>query len=94
MRIALDPEAREFIARKGGAVTIKIRKLDACCGGGAMPVAAAGEPSSRDGYEEHHVDGIRVFLPAGLATGPDGVHIRLNTFLFLRDLTVDGVILS
>lgn len=92
MRITVDPEAKEFIARKGGAVTVRVRRLDPCCGGGALPVASAGAPASTDGYEEYLVDGIRVFLPAGATAGPEGVRIRLDTFLFLRDLAVDGLL--
>jgi len=89
--IRIEPEARAFIAGRGGAVTLRGSRRHGCCGGTAfVPVAEAGAPRDTEGYRAVEVDGITVFVEADVAAGPEPLVIGVDAMWRWQRLRVDG----
>ena len=88
--IRLDPAARDWLLAREGAVTLRRSVRHGCCGGSAaVPVAEPGVPASTQDYAAREVNGIKVFLAAGLQREGE-LHIRLEGFLGMKRLFVEG----
>lgn len=91
----ISDEARDFIRRKGGAITLKSPYLekDGCCKTTLVPATARlGQPPRSGGYQLAEQDGVTVYLPEELAAEAGGIGIGLRRRVFgLRELVVHGV---
>jgi hypothetical protein len=89
--IEIDPAAREYIAARGGAVTLRSSRRNGCCGGTAfVPVAEAESPRDPAAYRSVEVDGITVFIEANVTGGPEPLMIGLDTLWRWGRLSVEG----
>lgn len=92
--VVLTREARDWLARRGGAVTLRRSRRHGCCGGGAgVAVADAGVPTQPESHHRLEVDGVFVYLAPELFP-VDGCTVRLEKLLGVRRLFVDGVDLA
>ncbi len=92
--IRVSAEARAWLADRGGVVTLRLSPRHGCCGGAAgVPVAEPGPPSARGDFTRQDVDGLAVYLPVALQR-TDTLTIRLDGFLGMKRLFVDGAPLS
>jgi hypothetical protein len=91
MEIRIEPDAREFIAAQGGAVTLRGSRRHGCCGGTAfVPVAEPGPPDEPEHYRAHEVDGITVYLEPDVAAGPEPLVVGLDQLWRWQRLRVEG----
>jgi hypothetical protein len=89
--IEIDPAAREYIAARGGAVTLRGSRRHGCCGGTAfVPVADAESPPDPDAYRSVEIDGITVFIEDDVTTGTEPLVIGLDTLWRWGRLRVEG----
>ena len=88
--LRLDASAAEWLAQKGGSVTVRASPRHGCCGGTAyLPVAEVGMPSDPADWSVQACDGIAVYLDPALA-GPGGVlTVRAEGFGRWRRLFVE-----
>lgn len=93
MGIAISRRAREFIKRKGGAVTVRLSPRHGCCGGMAsLAVADAIAPDDPQAYRRVEQDGLILFIAPELAD--EGLIIDVEGWGLFRHLYVDGAPLS
>ncbi|MDR5891823.1 CC/Se motif family (seleno)protein [Halomonas mongoliensis] len=93
MGIAISRRAREFIQRKGGAVTVRLSPRHGCCGGMAsLAVADAVAPDDPSRYRRIEQDGLTLFIAPELAD--EGLIVDLEGWGIFRHLYVDGAPLS
>jgi hypothetical protein len=89
--IQIDPPAREYIAARGGSVTLRDSRRHGCCGGTAfVPTAQPGSPADPDRYRTVDVDGITVFVAHDVTGGPAPLVIGLDTLWRWERLRVEG----
>ena len=93
MTIVISRRAREFIQRKGGAVTVRLSPRHGCCGGMAsLAVADAVAPDDPQAYRRVGLDGLTLFIAPELAD--EGLQVGLEGWGIFRHLYVDGAPLS
>ena len=89
--IRIEPEAREHLAGKGGAVTLRGSRRHGCCGGTAfVPVAEPGPPAERERYRTVEVEGITVFLERNVETASEPLVIGIDELWGWKRLRVEG----
>lgn len=89
--IEVEPEAGEYLAARGGAVTLRGSRRLGCCGGTAfVPVAEPGPPREPDRYRPMEVGGITVFLREDVRTGGEPLVIALDRVWRWERLRVEG----
>jgi hypothetical protein len=89
--IRIDDEAREYIERHGGSVTLRGSRRHGCCGGTAfVPVAESGPPADMVGYRCMYVDGIELFLQEDVEVGSEPLLIGLDKLWRMERLRVEG----
>ena len=88
--VRLDAAAADWLAQKGGSVTVRASPRHGCCGGTAhLPVAEVGAPANPAGWSRREIDGIAVYVDPAL-TGMSGVlTIRLEGIARWRRLFVE-----
>ena len=88
--VRLHPEATQWVADRGGALTLRASPRHGCCGGTAsLPVAEPGRPDDPADWSMRTVDGVAVYLDRAL-TGQEGPFIvRAEGFLGWRRLFVE-----
>jgi len=88
--LRLDASAAEWLAQKGGSVTVRASPRHGCCGGTAhLPVAEVGAPADPVGWSVQECDGITVYVDPAL-TDPGAVLIvRVEGFSRWRRLFVE-----
>ncbi len=94
MRVRLSDQARDFIRRKGGTVTVEAPHLESegCCKTTLVPARArAGQPRRAAEYDQVRAEDVTVFWPRGLEAEADGVTIDVVRRLFGGELVVEGV---
>lgn len=88
--IRLDPAARDWLLARERVVTLRRSVRHGCCGGStAVPVAEPGAPAATRDYSVQEVDGITVYLAAGLQRESE-LYIRVEGFLGMKRLFVEG----
>jgi hypothetical protein len=89
--VRIEPAAREYIAARGGVVTLRESRRHGCCGGTAfVPVAALGRPEAPERFEAVPVDGVTVFVESGVTTGAEPLVVGIDGLWGWRRLRVDG----
>jgi hypothetical protein len=94
MQLRLSDQAREFIRRKGGTVTVEAPHLESegCCKTTLVPARARpGQPRRAAEYDQVRAEDVTVFWPRGLQAEADGVFIDVVRRLFGGELVVEGV---
>ena len=75
MRVSLDPDAAEYIRRKGGQLILFRAEVTGCCGIGsaAAPMLEIGPPRRPlENYRVGQIQGITVYVDRALdESGPD-----------------------
>ncbi len=94
MEIRVEPEAREYLARHGGAVTLRGSPRHGCCGGTAfVPVAHPGPPVGPSDHRSINSDGITVYLEPEMANGSEPLVIGVDGLWRWNRLRVDGTVI-
>jgi hypothetical protein len=89
--IRIEPAAREYLAARGAAVTLRGARRHGCCGGTAfVPVAEPGAPVDREHYRPVEVEGITVFLERDVETGSEPLVVDLDELWGWKRLSVAG----
>lgn len=75
MRVSLDPDAAEYIRRKGGHLILFRAQLTGCCGIGSAPAPMweIGPPRRPlENYRVEQIQGVTVYVDRALdESGPD-----------------------
>ncbi|MHB1504234.1 MAG: hypothetical protein ACYCTL_09260 [Acidimicrobiales bacterium] len=77
MQIVVTESAYSEITRTGGRLFITLR-TQKCCGGATSLVVSPACPSSPDGFDEHVVDGITVYVKLGQRQPPREILIDVQ----------------
>jgi hypothetical protein len=89
--IRIEPAARDYLAARGDALTLRGSRRHGCCGGTAfVPIAEAGAPSDPEGYRTFEMDGVTVFLEADITTGAEPMVVGLDALWRWQRLRVEG----
>ncbi|RCV87795.1 CC/Se motif family (seleno)protein [Billgrantia montanilacus] len=89
MAIAISDNARSWIERNGGVLTVRLSSRHGCCGGGVdIAVAEARTPSDLKHYRELDLDGLKLFIAPALID--QGLVVEVEGLLGLKHLFVDG----
>jgi hypothetical protein len=88
--IDISEDARRWLARRAGAMVIRVSPRHGCCGGLAgVPVAEPGMPTDPSGYRHERLGGIDVYIDLRLDTA-GALAIRLESLAGRGRLFVDG----
>jgi len=91
MEIRVEPEAREYLADHGDAVTLRGSRRHGCCGGTAfVPVAEPGTPDDPASYRSVDAEGVTVYLEPEMTGGEEPLVIGLDGLWGGKRLRVDG----
>jgi hypothetical protein len=91
IQVHIEPAAREHLAARGGAVTLRGSRRHGCCGGTAfVPVAEPGRPAEPKHFRAHEVDGITVYLERDMVAGPEPLVVGLDEVWRWQRLRVEG----
>ncbi|AMD01642.1 CC/Se motif family (seleno)protein [Halomonas chromatireducens] len=89
MAIEISDNARAWIERNGGVLSVRLSSRHGCCGGGAdIAVAEARTPSDLTHYRELDLDGLKLFIEPALID--QGLIVEVEGLLGLKHLFVDG----
>jgi hypothetical protein len=89
--LTVSPEAREYIRKGGGAVTIRMVKGNAGCCSMLSPVVEIRTPTDREQFMTIQSDEVTLYLHKDLEIMPGGVTIDLNKLLWVKKLDVRGL---
>lgn len=78
MRIVADREVRDFVAQRGGFVTVSTRSQLCCTGALTTLEAETAAPDDPSSYERFDDDGIVVFYHSGRRAHPDELVFKLK----------------
>jgi hypothetical protein len=82
-------EAVEYILAKGNYLHFEYLEISNCCiPFQSEPTIRFGRPHNPEKYKIETIDGINVYIPHALPDVP--LTIKLNTFMGLKRLVVDG----
>jgi len=99
--LRIEPEARDFILRRGGAVTVRRSRRHGCCGGTVFvptvearkpdlpPTEGAADPN-RLGYRSLELERVTVFLEDGFSPGSGPLVIGLEGVWGLQRLWLEA----
>lgn len=95
MEIRIDKDAAAYIVKKTDTKAVSLYL--ASSGGGwcavKTPTVQLGKPTRDEQYDMYLVDGIEVYLSKHVKVHPNGIHIFMRKFLWIKDLAVDGIML-
>jgi hypothetical protein len=89
--LTVSPEAKGYIQKNGGAVTIRMFKGNAGCCAMLSPVVEIRTPADKDQFRTIQSDGVTLYLHKDLEIMPGGVTIDLNKLLWVKKLDVRGL---
>ena len=89
--LTVSKEARDFILKNGGAITIRVVKGQAGCCSMLSPVVETRTPSDTEQFKVIQSGGITLYLQKDLEIMPGGVTISLNKLLWVQKLDVHGL---
>ena len=88
MIIEIDDVAKEWIASKGGQVTIKNLEVKACCAPGVQElIALPGKPKTLSGYHQVSSNQVMFYIQRNVPT-QGKISLTLSGFPFLKSLDV------
>lgn len=95
MNIHINKEAEDYIKEKSKSKTIEIgiRKVGSGWCISYEPFVKMGEPFEISSYNHYNVGDINVYIPEKIKARNDKISIGYSKFLWLKSLTVDGIIL-
>ncbi|MBS4023380.1 MAG: hypothetical protein KGZ79_13325 [Dethiobacter sp.] len=89
--LTVSPEARGYILKNGGEVTIRMFKGQAGCCSMLSPVVETRAPIDSEQFTAIQSDGITLYLQKDLEIMPGGVTIGLNRLLWVKKLDIHGL---
>lgn len=89
--LTASPEARAYILKHGGAVTIRLVKGQAGCCSMLSPVVETRTPTDTKQFKVIQKDQITLYLQDELEIMPGGVTIGLNKVLWIKKLYIQGL---
>lgn len=93
MRIIIDKDARDFIREKSSDNSITIVNVRGSCGWASfyIPSVLMGPPRDDKEYKVHEVGNIKVYIDADIRMKGDKFRIRLDKFLWLKQIKAEGI---
>lgn len=89
--VTVSPEAKDYILKNGGAVTIRLVKGQGGCCSMLSPVVETRKPTDISQFRQVDGDQISLYLQEGLEVLPGGVKIGLNKLLWIKRLDIHGL---
>jgi hypothetical protein len=89
--VNVSPEARDYILKNGGAVTVRMVKGQAGCCSMLSPVVETRAPSDTEQYMMLQSDNITLYIQKDLEIMQDGLTIGLNKLLWVKKLDIHGL---
>ena len=95
MNIKIDKEAEDYVKDKSRDKTIHIgiKKVGSCWCQSFEPFVKMGENFNRDSYMHYNLGEINVYIPENIKAINNKISIRHSKFLWINNLSVDGIIL-
>ncbi|RXI97793.1 Fe-S oxidoreductase [Anaerobacillus alkaliphilus] len=92
LTISINDEARSWIEKKGGFLTVKTLKAAGCCGGGPIELATDfGKPEDVNFFEEITLDNLTIFVQKGIPTKDNQLTLKLSGIGFFKHITALGI---
>lgn len=93
MNIIIDEKAKKYLdENKLNVITVEVRGCNSWGGTILKPLASVGKPYSTENYTLKNVDGIDVYVMNGMRAVNDTIEVSTVKFLFMENLTLNGVI--
>ncbi len=86
----ISSDARDYIIKNGGALTIRVVKGGGCCAT-LYPMTETVRPTVPEEYLLLQADGVDLYLQKGVNVRPGGINIVLNRLLIMKKLDVQGL---
>lgn len=93
MKLIVDEKAREYIKKKSHDRSIRVEGQVAGCGWATYyePSVKMGPPTDNRKFEVFESEDIKLYLAPGIIPKGDIIRVRLNRFLGIRRIVVEGI---
>lgn len=92
MKVEISHKLNQYLEKEGvKALTIDFEETKACCGQPDLPTVKLGQPPHFDNYSQVKERGIDVFINRRLKVPEGLIKLDLYSFLFAREITIEGV---
>jgi hypothetical protein len=85
------PEAKKYIEKNGGAVTVGLVMGGGGCCAAFAPVTVSGRPPDGKNYRLLEADGIQLFVHNSVRMLPGGINIGLASLFWTKKLEITGL---
>lgn len=94
LQLKIEAKAKQWIACKGGALTIEMIKAQGCCGGGPMELTTyRGKPKNEQAYMQINVDGLCIYIQRAIPrfTKDRKIYLKLWGLGPLKSVSASGL---
>ncbi|APC08676.1 CC/Se motif family (seleno)protein [Neomoorella thermoacetica] len=92
MKVTIEETAREFILKRGGAVTVRLETIGTAGGPAIEAVVYTSVPADKENYEEMETpEGIRVYVKRGDPVDEAGLRLERKRVGYNLRLVARGI---
>jgi hypothetical protein len=88
---SMSQEAKDYILKNGGAVTIRMLKGQAGCCSMLSPIVETRIPTGTKQFKMMQDEDITLYIQEDLEIMPGGITIGLNKLLWIKKLDIHGL---